>query len=122
MIQELTIDWYTLLQQIMERGLSLDAIGKRLGGYMISRRAMDCYRSGVQPLHWRGEAMVRLWCDITGNPREQAPTAQVVRGHRAARNDRRLVIVRLPQWPPAPAPAVKPAKKRKGKIAQCEAV
>lgn len=117
MIQELAVDWYTLLQQIMERGVTLKSVEQRLGGYQISNHMLRHYRAGAQPLHWRGEAMISLWCEVTGKARAGLPTTTLIRNHRVDHNRARRMEVNLPQWPPAPQPSVKPGKRRRTKEA-----
>lgn len=113
---DLAIDWHELLQQIMSTGLSLSDIGRRLGGYMISQHMLRYYKLGAQPLHWRGEAMIDLWCSTTKQTRNVLPTTTLVRGHRVQHARANRIIVNLPQWPPSPQ-ADKPAKRRKNKEA-----
>lgn len=106
-----SFDWATIIDQLVTAGLSREDIN----GGMLTDKMLAHYRKGVQPLHWRGERIILLWCKTTGLPRDQAPTKEVIRGHRV---DRRLIpgprLQALPQWPPVvqvPQPAVKMRKK-----------
>jgi len=106
-------DWAAMIEQLLGLGLSERGIGRVMQSE-LTRRMIEAYRRGAQPLHWRGELLMRLWCDETKQERTAAPVCQVVRGHRV---DRREVtgpqVQSLPQWPPAVPVAVKPVKRKK---------
>lgn len=108
-----TYDWAAMLEHINGSGMSDDQIRRELGG-VLTKRMVGKYRGGVQPLYYRGNLMLDLWCRVTGKAPDLAPLAEVVRGHRV---DRRLVktgpaMESLAQWPPCPQPA---APKKRGR-------
>lgn len=39
----------------------------------IPRTSIRDYQNGTQPLHMNGERLIRLWCEKTGNHRDQVP-------------------------------------------------
>jgi hypothetical protein len=77
-------DWPTVIEQIVATGMTELEISKQ-PGVALSLKAVRYLATGVQPLFHRGDALVRIWCDRTGNPREAIPLAPVLRGHRMAR-------------------------------------
>lgn len=111
-------DWAAMIEQLLTLGLSERAIGRTMQSE-LTRRMIEAYRRGAQPLHWRGELLMRLWCTETKQERAKAPLCEVVRGHRVAnRSVTGPQIQALPQWPPC-VPV--PAKGRKGKAKVLEA-
>lgn len=106
--------WGQLLDDLLAKGLTTREIGGAMG-FELSTRMVEFYRRGVQPLHWRGEALLNLWCATMKKQREQAPMAAVnpdgkARGsampmHKAA--------MLLPQWPVVQKVFEAPKKRRK---------
>lgn len=109
-------DWAAMIEQLLTLGMSERGIGRVMQSE-LTRRMIEAYRRGAQPLHWRGELLVRLWCTETKKDRAAAPRCDVVRGHRV---DRRHIITgpqiqSLPQWPvAAPVPAAPALRKKPG--------
>ncbi len=71
-------------------------------GYAYSDRLIWHLMGGTQPLHWRGEQLVALWCERMRKERDQVPTCNLVRGHRVAKRveqNKAPKAVSLPQWP-----------------------
>lgn len=120
MRQETTsYDWAAMIDQLVCLGLSERGIGRAMQSE-LTRRMIEAYRRGAQPLHWRGELLVRFWCEHTKRERTDAPRCQVVRGHRVEHNQmQRPQVVSLPNWPPAVPVAVrkKPGPKPKARVA-----
>lgn len=77
-------DWGQLIADVVGTGLSHGDIGSRMGA-MLTTRMLRHYAEGVQPVHFRGEALIALWCERMKSERAELPTLAVVRGHRAAR-------------------------------------
>lgn len=75
-------DWAAMLDELASLGVGSRRISEAMGGD-VTDRMLRVYRNGVQPTHWRGEALVLLWCQMTGKARETAPQCEVIRGHRA---------------------------------------
>lgn len=77
-------DWGQLISDVVSTGLSHGQIGERMGA-MLTTRMLRHYAEGVQPVHFRGEALVLLWCERMELDRTELPMLEVVRGHRAIR-------------------------------------
>jgi hypothetical protein len=75
-------DWAAMLEELAALGVGSRRISDAMGGD-VTDRMLRVYRNGTQPTHWRGEALVALWCELTGKARELAPRCDVIRGHRA---------------------------------------
>jgi hypothetical protein len=98
-----TYDWAAMLDELYEAGLSSAKIASETG-VVQTHRAIAHYRRGVQPLYWRGKALLDLWCSELRKTPDDAPTQEIRRGQRVVRE---LVVAprvqALPQdWPPAP--------------------
>lgn len=115
----MSYDWSKLIEQLIESGHTTRTLSKALD-MELSERALAHYRRGYehgkQPLYWRGERLLLCWCETFGKKREEAPTCEVRRGHRA---DRRLIVgpqvKSLPQWPPVASESVQPIKRKPGR-------
>ena len=68
-----TTDWFRLITDLMQAGIPMRKIGETMGLSQLTGQMLRHYRAGVEPLHWRGEALVAFWCKTTGHPREQRP-------------------------------------------------
>lgn len=84
---QLANDWGQMMDELLRSGVDTAQIGREMGGN-ITERMIRLYRTGVQPTHWRGEALLLLWCKITGKAREKAPRCEIVHGRRADRRQR----------------------------------
>ena len=107
-----TTDWAALIEQLIGRGLGINAIGDAMQ-LQLNGRMLRHYGRGAQPAHFRGEALIALWCQHTGQSRDDAPQCALVRGHRVAHNREMNSTPRaqaLPQWPP-----IEPAKRKRGR-------
>lgn len=106
-------DWGRMIEDMMRAGLKQGDIGKSMG-VDLTDRMIGHYRAGVQPVYWRGEALVLLWCETVKKKREALPMLEVTRGHRVADNraESGPRLRSLPQWPPLHV-AAKVAKLRK---------
>lgn len=76
--------WGVLIEQIVAAGLTHAVIGERMGA-MLTSRMLRAYADGAQPVHFRGEALIALWCATLKRAREDMPMLPVERGHRASR-------------------------------------
>ena len=81
---------------------------------VLTDRMVKHYAAGVQPLYWRGEAMIVLWCKSLRADRAALPMCEIVRGHRVtpSKANPAPVLRSLPAWPPSPAVAVEPGKRK----------
>jgi hypothetical protein len=115
-----------MIEDIVETGLNYRQIGDATGTVMTPNMIRH-YQLGVQPLYWRGEAMVVLWMKATGKERSALPTQEVTAPYRVPQGAKAPeVVVNLPNWPPAsvaskptPQPSVKPLggkRKQRGMV------
>lgn len=107
-------DWQLVIQQIAATGLSVDVIASRA---RLSLRALKFLSTGVQPLYWRGQALVELWVERTRQPAVSVPVCEVIRGHRKPRQaaDRSPKLQSLPNWPAPVQQTEMQGKKRRKK-------
>ena len=86
-----TADWGQLISDLIDDGLSQREIGLRMG-VELTGRMIGHYARGVQPVHFRGEALIDLWCEQLEKKRCELPTLEMERhrGHRATRRERDL--------------------------------
>lgn len=106
-------DWAKMIDELSNR-IPVKQIARVMGLTILSESMLRSYRNGVQPMYWRGEALVVFWCKTLDRTREDLPLIPVQRGHRSARRtaDTSPKAVNLPNWPPTPQPSVKPIKRR----------
>jgi hypothetical protein len=104
-------DWAVMIEQMVAAGLTFADIAKATQS-VLTDRMVKHYAAGVQPLHWRGEAMIVLWCKEMRSDRAALPTCEIVRGHRVtpSKENPSPVLRNLPAWPPSPA--VVPVKRK----------
>lgn len=109
-----TPDWAAMIEQMVDKGLTHADIGKAMGS-VLTLRMIRHYRLGVQPLHYRGEAMIQLWCETMAAQRGALPMMELVRGHRVAKREAESgpQVTRLPNWPPGEILKPKNAPKRR---------
>lgn len=79
-----TTDWFQLITDLMQAGIPMRKIGEAMGLQQLTGPMLRHYRAGVEPLHWRGEALVVFWCKTTGQPREERPMRERGGRYRAA--------------------------------------
>lgn len=99
-------DWPKLIDDLMQMDMPLRRIAEAMGLSMVSESMLRHYRNGVQPLWWRGDGLIKLWCEVTRKTRDQIPQVTVTRGRWARRMGKtdaeaRAIRVNLPEWPPA---------------------
>lgn len=97
----IVVDWSALIADLVATGMPLATIGKRMG-CALTTRMLRFYASGSQPVHFRGELLVELWCERLAKDRAALPKVEIVRGHRAVRPktvDTSPKLQALPDWP-----------------------
>lgn len=116
-----TTDWFQLITDLMQAGIPMRRIGETMGFAQLTGQMLRHYRAGVEPLHWRGEALVEFWCKTTARPREERPMRDKGGRYRAAivgvrpshptKQGAQAELAPLPQavQPVAPIAAVAPA-------------
>jgi hypothetical protein len=118
-------DWARMIEDIAATGLNYRQIGEATGT-VLTKNMIRHYVLGVQPLYWRGEAMVVLWMRATSLTREDLPMQEVTVPYRVPQGARAPeVVVSLPNWPPvavAPRPTPQASVKPLAKAAGSKAV
>jgi hypothetical protein len=110
-------DWPIVIEQIVATGLTHEEIARRANQSLKGMRLLcDGMR---QPLFYRGDALIVVWCEMTGKTRNDIPRREVVRGHRKARGPADLSpkLQSLPAWPPVQRVDMQGKKRRKKEIA-----
>lgn len=64
------VDFQRVLRALCVMGLNLNAVSLHAN---IARTSLRDYQNGTQPLHASGERLIILWCEMTGNHRDQVP-------------------------------------------------
>jgi predicted RNase H-like nuclease len=72
MAQIPAVDWSAAIDQLLAMDISHSEIGRAMSS-VLTNKMISRYREGVQPAHWRGEALIRFWSDKTGHTREKLP-------------------------------------------------
>lgn len=67
------IDWFRIIVTIERSGYSHLAIAHRIG---VSRRAIGKWKMGGRPKWEEGEHLLALWCCVTKERQESAPTVK----------------------------------------------
>lgn len=70
-----TVDWFRLLWDMVQRGVTVSAIATRTG---IPEGTLREYIAGSHPPHWRGELLIREWIATTGKTRDEIGMETVV--------------------------------------------
>lgn len=82
------IDWFRLIWDMIQRGHAIRHVARRSG---IPETTIKDYMQGSQPPHWRGEILVAMWSKICKQPREQAPTTDVVLALRVTKRETEMM-------------------------------
>lgn len=73
--QIVAVDWFRVLGDLAQRDRPMPAVSKQTG---IGLTTLYDYRDGNQPIHWRGELLLELWCAVCSKTRQDVPMATVV--------------------------------------------
>ncbi|MBA5203078.1 hypothetical protein H2Y57_05175 [Pectobacterium aroidearum] len=65
------IDWFRVITDITRTGMATHHVARELG---VSKSAVLGWKSGAEPKHGDGEALLALWCKTTGFERAKVPT------------------------------------------------
>lgn len=76
----MTTDWWQIITQLQQSGLPLLRIGRAMGDVSLTNKMLVHYRSGTEPLHWRGQMLLVFWAETTGQRIEDRPMREQVRG------------------------------------------
>jgi hypothetical protein len=69
-----TIDWFRLVSDLVQHGVSLRTIWARTD---IAEATLRGYLAGSHPVHWRGELLIQLWCATCNQSRGDVPLTEV---------------------------------------------
>lgn len=64
------VDWFRILVQLQRAGHPLILVATSTG---ITEGALRGYLAGMEPAHWRGEALLLYWSEVTGKTKDSAP-------------------------------------------------
>ncbi len=79
-----TVDWWRLLWDMVQRGVTIAEAARRLGQ---TKETIRRYAYGSQPPHWRGEIMIDLWCKVCSKERQDVPMCDLVITPRVVNRD-----------------------------------
>jgi hypothetical protein len=68
--QILPVDFQRIIRQLCVMPMSVYEIALHAN---VARTCIRDYQNGTQPMHLNGERLIKLWCDKTGNHRDQVP-------------------------------------------------
>ncbi|WP_447907841.1 hypothetical protein [Serratia fonticola] len=64
-------EWFRVITDLNRRSLSTQEIANELG---VSKSAVLGWKTGSEPRHGDGEALIALWCQVTGLDKKKLPT------------------------------------------------
>ncbi|HHT0354531.1 TPA: hypothetical protein ACTW1G_000275 [Klebsiella pneumoniae] len=64
-------DWFRVITDLTRKNLTTQQIADELG---VSKSAVLGWKSGSEPRHGHGEALIALWCLATNSDRKKLPT------------------------------------------------
>ncbi|MBJ8838580.1 MULTISPECIES: hypothetical protein [Citrobacter freundii complex] len=64
-------DWFRVITDLTRKNLTTQEIANELG---VSKSAVLGWKSGSEPRHGHGEALIALWCMATASDRKKLPT------------------------------------------------
>ncbi|MDV1561408.1 hypothetical protein [Raoultella planticola] len=64
-------DWFRVITDLTRKNLTTQQIADELG---VSKSAVLGWKSGSEPRHGHGEALIALWCLATSSGRKKLPT------------------------------------------------
>lgn len=64
-------DWFRVITDLTRKNLTTQEIANELG---VSKSAVLGWKSGSEPRHGHGEALIALWCMATSSDRKKLPT------------------------------------------------
>lgn len=116
-----TPDWSLIIIQLQRAGVLNREICEAMGVSQLTdrmvakfpQRMISHYHNGQQPLHWRGEGIIGLWCARLGKERAELPMTDLIRGHRVQKRQFSEAPVAKPTAVQALVDAMRPGKRRK---------
>jgi hypothetical protein len=70
-------DWFRVITDLTRKNLTTQEIANELG---VSKSAVLGWKSGSEPRHGHGEALIALWCMATSSDRKNYPRFYIVSG------------------------------------------
>lgn len=68
------VDWFRVLADLQYLGLTNLDVATRLD---IPRRTVGGWKNGQEPRHVDGDALLELWCEVTGKSRAGRPMCEL---------------------------------------------
>lgn len=68
----LRVDWWQIVVDLSRLGLAQQPLGEAIGK---PPSTIHGWKMGAEPKHSDGEALIALWCDMTGRARAEVPLA-----------------------------------------------
>lgn len=68
------IDWFRILADLSRKGYSLQGIADELD---VVASTLIGWKKGASPRHHTGEALIEMWCRVTGSTRKEVPREKV---------------------------------------------
>jgi transposase-like protein len=69
------IDWFQILSELSRSGYSLQDIAEELD---VVASTLIGWKKGASPRHHTGEALIELWCRVTGKDRQELPKEKLM--------------------------------------------
>ena len=69
-VEQYRIDWFRFISDISRRQFSLSRTAAELE---VSKSTLLGWKMGSEPKHGDGEALIEMWCQVTGRDREIVP-------------------------------------------------
>ena len=76
-----TPDWFAVITDLIYAKVSMRDVSRRLD-LRTQESLLRHYRAGGQPTYFRGEALVKLWCETLGKTPDELPRKPYIKGHR----------------------------------------
>lgn len=74
-VSQQAVDWFRLLWDLRQREWTVADVARETGQ---NRVTLLGYLHGAQPPHWRGELLIRLWCQVCQESRDNVPMCSLV--------------------------------------------
>lgn len=75
-VTEFRIDWFRLIVTLRGCGMSEREIARRLG---VDHSNVVRWKQGVEPVHEKGERLIRLYCSQLALTRDDVPVRPAIR-------------------------------------------
>lgn len=71
------VDWFQVIVDLSRRGYTSQSIADAID---VPKSTFLGWKQGAEPKHVEGERLVRLWMELTQQPREQLPKTALLSG------------------------------------------